>query len=66
MSTAHTPGQEQSENWLLSPATSILTLPMALSANGDDQCRNMNGHGVISEYQEPCDTHGRYSVKILV
>lgn len=34
--------------------TLLLALPMTLSANGDDQCRSMNGHGVISEYQEPC------------
>lgn len=34
--------------------TLFLAFPMALAANGADQCRNMNGRGVINEYQEPC------------
>ena len=34
--------------------TLLLALPMTLTASGADQCRNMNGHGVINEYQEPC------------
>ena len=32
--------------------TLLLAFPMALAANGDDQCRNMNGHGVA--FQAPC------------
>ena len=40
--------------------TVLLAFPMALEANGDDQCRNMNGQGDINEFQEPCEVDTGY------
>ena len=40
--------------------TLLLAFPIALAANGDDQCRNMNGHGVYGDdyFQAPCEFDG--------
>jgi hypothetical protein len=40
--------------------TLLLAFPIALAANGDDQCRNMNGHGVFGDdaFQAPCEFDG--------
>jgi len=32
----------------------LLVLPVASMANGEDQCRNMNGQAFFQEWQEPC------------
>ena len=40
--------------------TLLLAFPMALAANGDDQCRNMNGHGEFNEVQNPCEEDANY------
>ena len=39
-------------------AALLLAIPMALAANGDDQCRNMNGHGDYAFASESCEFDG--------
>ena len=44
--------------------TLLLVFPIASVANGDDQCRNMNGQAVYQEWQEPCVIDGGYDLCI--
>jgi hypothetical protein len=35
--------------------TLLLTFPLAFADNGNDQCRNVNAHGIAQDYQESCE-----------